>query len=163
MPMGTIPASRIRARSPYNPGLRLRAWWNRIELDEELAAGVQPAAGTPLRYRAEQLVSRAERGRLAKALDATLRQAYKARPGGAGLQLRHGEIRACADDIAALALRLDEWRPIDVRGAAMVSLLLSDPSGPLSRDSAISLRHAVRSARLALDPTDVGAALLDAA
>ena len=160
MPNGVYPVPKFRPsadRRPHTAAVRLRVWWHRLELDEQLAAGAQPVAGTLLHHRAEQLGSRAERAKLARALDATLREARSAPTHGPGLQLRHSEIRACDEDILALVRRLDDERPIDVQGAALVAQLLSDPSGPLSRAGATSLRYVVRSARLALDHADEAA------
>jgi hypothetical protein len=158
MPNGVYPVPKFRpAAHGQSAGLsvRLRVWWRRLELDEQLAAGAQPTAGTLLHHRAEQLGSRAGRAALAGALETALRDARDARPGAeTGVQLRRGEIRACAEDIHALVRRLDDDRAIDVQGAAMLSLLLSDPSGPLSRAGATSLRYALRSVRLALDHAD---------
>jgi hypothetical protein len=160
MPNGVYPVPKFRPRAdrrPRSAAVRLRVWWHRLELDEQLAAGAQPVAGSLLHHRAEQLGSRAERAKLARALEATLRAARRAPTHRPGLQLRHGEIRACDEDILALIRRLDDERPIDVQGAALVAQLLSDPSGPLSRAGATSLRYAVRSARLALDHADEAA------
>jgi len=153
------PATGHRRRAPLT--VRLRVWWYRSELDEQLAAGAQPAAGTLLHHRAEQLGSRAGRGELARALAATLVESYKTRPSfTARPPLRRGEIRACDEDIFALVRRLDDDRPIDVQGAAMVARLLSDPSGPLSRAGVTTVRYALRSARLALDHADDAAFVL---
>lgn len=152
MPNGINPVPRFRPtarrRSPS-----WRAWWHRAELDERLAAGAQPAAGTLLRHRAEQLGSRKERDALAQTLLNTLHEARRPARRGAP-ELCRTEIRACDEDILALVGRLEDDRPIDVQGAAMVSQLLADPSGPLSRAGATSLRYALRSARLALDHAD---------
>jgi hypothetical protein len=165
MPNGVYPVPRFRATSHSHVRLRLRVWWHRVELDEELAAGAYPLAGTLLRARAEQLGARGERARLARALAETLREARRTAPiTGARLPLRRREIRACDEDILALIRRLEDERPIDVQGAAMVSLLLFDGAGPLYRAGNYSLRFSIRSARLALDHSDEASpALLDAA
>jgi hypothetical protein len=167
MPHGVYPVPRFAARPAHALplGVRLRLWWHRVELDERLAAGEQPAAGTLVRARAEQLASRGERARLAQALSDTVREAHKAAPvHGARLPLRRREVRACQEDILALIQRLADGRPIDVQGAAMVSLLLFDGAGPLYRAGDVTLRFKVRSARLALDhPDEFEAALAEAA
>jgi hypothetical protein len=158
MPNGVYPIPKFHARPHHGmqpARLRLRLWWHRNELDEQLAAGAQPQAGTLLLHRAEQLCSRPERDRLARELEETLRKAHKPAPiRETGLPLRRREIRAVEEDILALVRRLQDAQPIDVQGAAMVVVLLADPSGPLSRAGATSLRFAVRSARLALDHPD---------
>ena len=167
MPNGVYPVPRFRARPAHAIplGVRLRVWWHRVELDERLAAGEQPATGTLLRARAEQLASRAQRAGLAQALSDAVREAHKAAPvHGARLPLRRREIRACEKDILALIGRLADGRPIDVQGAAMVSLLLFDGAGPLYRAGDVTLRFKVRSARLALDhPDELELALPEAA
>jgi hypothetical protein len=138
-----------------SPRVRLRLWWHRVELDEQLAAGAQPLPGTLLAARAEQLGSRHERHRLAQLVEKTLREADKPAPlTKAGLPLRRREIRACSGDIAALIRRLEDDRPIDVQGAAMTNLLLFDGTGPLYRRGNYSLRFTIRRARLALDHVD---------
>ena len=163
MPSGVYPVPKFRPTTSHRSALsvRLRVWWHRSELDEQLAAGAQPAPGSLLHHRAEQLGSRAGRATLSRALATTLAEAHKARPNAElSMQLRRGEIRACDEDIFALVRRLDDDCPIDVQGAAMISRLLSDPSGPLSRAGATSLRYALRSARLALDHADEAAYVL---
>ena len=50
-----------------------------------------------------------------------MREAHKAWSVSARLPLARAEVRACADEIVALALRLRADEPIDVRGAAMVA------------------------------------------
>ena len=52
----------------------------------------------------------------------------------------------------ALALRLQDEQPIEIRGAAMTARLLRDGAVPLDQDGTQNLGHAVRAARLALDP-----------
>jgi hypothetical protein len=158
MPNGVYPVPRRRpATEPARRSLgrRLSLWWHRIELDEALAAGRQPSAGTLLHDRAEQLSSLSGRAKLVRALEETLHEARKAAPfHGARLPLRRREIRNCDEDIIALVRRLDDESQIDAQGAAMVSLLLSDGASPLYRAGDRSLRFAIRSARLALDPVE---------
>ena len=158
MPNGVYPVPKFRTTRHHvkQPArLRLRLWWHQTELDEQLAAGAQPQPGTLLHLRAEELGSRAERDRLALAVEETLRAAHRPAPRlGTSLPLRRSVIRDTEEDILALVGRLRDTRPIDVQGVAMVEVLLTDPSGPLFRAGPLSLRFAVRSARLALDHTD---------
>jgi hypothetical protein len=135
--------------------LKLRTWWRRDELDERLAHGTDPNTDQWLAYRAEQLVSRSTRIHIAAALEDALCEARKAWSVSARLPLRRAELRACADDVVALAARLRDDNPIDVQGAAMAARLVFDGTGPVYRNGAITLRYAVRSARLALDPIEV--------
>ena len=158
MPNGVFPVPRFRAATePTRRSLGRRAslWWHRVELDEQLAAGAQPSPGSLLHDRAHQLGSRAERARLARAFDKTLAEARTPPPNhGARLPLRRREIRDCDEDIIALVRRLGDERLIDVQGAAMAELLISDGAGPLYRAGDRSLRFAIRSTRLALDPIE---------
>jgi hypothetical protein len=143
--------------------LKMRTWWRRDELDEQLVRGADPSADPYLARRAGQLRARSTRIQFADALEIALRETRKAWSISARLPLRRVAVRECADDLIALARRLRDDAPIDVQGAAMVSRLVFDGTSPLYRDGAISLRYAVRSARLALDPIEVQAAELWAA
>lgn len=137
--------------------LTLKTWWRRDELDEQLASGADPVTDALLWRRAAQLHSRSTRSDLAQTLESALSEARKTWSISARLPLRRAEVRACADDVLALAARLRDDRPIDVQGAAMVARLVFDGTSPMYRDGATSLLYAVRSARLALDPVEVGA------
>jgi hypothetical protein len=133
---------------------RLRAWWHRDELDEQLEHGAQPpiSADTPLAHRAAQLRRRSTRNAMAAALEDAVREAHKTWSVSARLPLARAEVRACSVDLVALALRLRAPEPIDVRGAAMVARLVLNGSSPLYGDAPVTLRYVARSARLALDP-----------
>ena len=149
---GRAGATMARCSTPF--ALRLRTWWQRDELDEQLEHGAQPAIGadTPLAYRAAQLRRRSTRNALAAALEDAVREAHKAWSVSARLPLARAEVRACADDLVALALRLRADEPIDLRGAAMVARLVLNGTSPLYGDAPVALRSVARSARLALDP-----------
>jgi hypothetical protein len=133
---------------------RLRAWWHRDELDEQLEHGAQPpiSADTPLAHRAAQLRRRSTRNAMAAALEDAVREAHKTWSVSARLPLARAEVRTCSVDLVALALRLRAPEPIDVRGAAMVARLVLNGSSPLYGDAPVTLRYVARSARLALDP-----------
>jgi hypothetical protein len=147
-----------RARRDDHQGMlndfaqRLRVWWLREELDERLAHGADPDTDPLLTRRAAQLTTRSTRTDIAEGLESALAEARKAWSVSARLPLRRAEIRACADDIVALAARLRDDEPIDVAGAAMAASLVFDGTGPIYHDGAVPLRYAVRSARMALDP-----------
>jgi uncharacterized membrane protein len=127
---------------------RLKVWWQRDRLDEQLARGADSLADAALHRRAEQLGSPTERLRLAEALESILRDARTPRaPLTARLSPRRAEVRACTIDPLALARRLSDARPIDVHGAAMVSKLLFDGASPLYYQAApLSLRYTVTTA-----------------
>jgi hypothetical protein len=152
MPNGVFPVPRFQPRQTDRPALsqRLRTLWHRTELDHQLARGVDPATSDELELRAEQLLSR--RSELASYVDEVLDRAHRPVAFTVEVPLRRAEVRACADDLLALGRRLRDDAPIDVHGAAQAWILLTDGSSPLYLDGGVSLRHAVRSARLALDP-----------
>ena len=82
MPNGVYPVPRFRAASEptrRSLGRRVSVWLHRVELDEQLAAGAQPSAGSLLHERAEQLSSVGARGRLASSLAETLNEARRPR------------------------------------------------------------------------------------
>jgi hypothetical protein len=135
--------------------LRLRTWWQRDELDDRLAHGAVPDTDPALARRAEQLQSRSTRNHIAQALEDALGESRKAWSVSARVPLRRAEIRQSADDIDALVARLRDGDPIDVQGAAMAARVVFDGIGPMYHNGSISLRYAVRSARLALDPVEV--------
>jgi hypothetical protein len=138
--------------------LKLRAWWLREELDDRLAHGADPQADPLLSLRAAQLRLPATRRRIAAGLEEALDEARRTWSLSARLPLRRSAIRGCADDVVALVARLRDGRPVDVQGVAMASRVLYDGTGPLYRDGSLSLRYALRSALLALDPLEVVAA-----
>jgi hypothetical protein len=158
MPNGVfpVPAFRdVRRRSPRrgadaSPVLRLRTLWHRDRLDNQLARGVDPTSNELLELRADQLL--AKREQLASAVDEVITRSKRPFRFSVEVPVRRREVDACADDLNALARRLRDGAAIDVHGVAMTWTLLSDGASPLYHDSGVTLRHAVRSARLALDP-----------
>jgi hypothetical protein len=147
-------------------GLRLSAWLHRSALDERLARGVDTGDDERLALRAAQLASREQRDELALALEHTLetaedpaeaRRTTAVRTMGLRVPLQGREIRDSAPELEALIARLRDEDAIDAQGAAMTRRLLVDGASPLYyRGSAVTLRHAVRSARLALEPVSTG-------
>ena len=137
--------------------LRLRTWWHRDELDEQLEHGAQPAIGadTMLAYRAAQLRRRSTRNTLAAALEDAVREAHKAWSVSARLPLARAEVRACADDLVALALRLRADEPDRRQGRRD-----GGPSGPQRHQPALrrraghaALRRAARRAWRSIRPS----------
>jgi hypothetical protein len=158
MPNGVFPVPTFRdvpRRSPRHsadasPALRLRTLWQRDRLDAQLARGVDPTSSRLLELRADQLLGKREQ--LAAAVDEVLVRAKRPFAFTVEVQVRRREVDACADDLRALARRLRDGAPIDVHGAAMTQSLLTDGASPLYHDAGVTLRYAVRAARLALDP-----------
>jgi hypothetical protein len=152
--MGASRCARDAADMPNILSLRLRTWWLRDELDEKLAHSADPMSNPLLGRRAAQLCSRSTRADLADTLERALRDARSTWSLTARLPLRRSALRECADEVLAVAGRLRDPAPIDVAGAALVARLVFDGTSPLYRDGAVSLRYALRSARLALDPIE---------
>lgn len=158
MPNGVYPVPKSTPRPRL--GLRLRVHLNRLPLDDRLAHGDGAASSDELALRAAQLLR--ERFKLAARIEGTLESAHRPTASfSAQAPVRRQDVRDCAEDLQALAHRLREAVPTDFRGIAMTSCLLTDGASPLYIDTGMSLRFAVRSARLALDP--VGEAFEDVA
>ena len=154
-PIQPHPHTQVRpgtaSRTP-SPGLvvRLRTWYRRERLDAQLAAGTDPEVSAELRLRAEQLGSTAEHVRLAQRLEDVVHQARA--PATMSRLPRRREVRACVDELLAIAQRLRSDQPVGLRGVAMTALLLSDGLGPLYYDGAnVPLQQAVQSAQVALE------------
>ncbi|HEX6651822.1 MAG TPA: hypothetical protein VF072_03700, partial [Thermoleophilaceae bacterium] len=121
---------------------------NRNSLDAALADGTDPGDSPALSLRAAQLRSSGVRERLAAALAETVGDARTGQPANVEHPQR-GEARACADQLTALAARLRSHQPVDVRGVAIVALLVNDR---LHRTGRNQLRDAVADAHGALIP-----------
>jgi hypothetical protein len=159
MPLGPFPfpdfdTPRRPAREPSRPWARMRTRWRRSQLDDELSAGADPSTSPELSERASQLRSEPVRARLASTLVDPL-VADRARGLVAiGSRPRRAALKRNLDELVPLLERLCDGHPIDVRGAAMTARLVSDTQGPLYRNG--DLRHALRSARMALDEPNAG-------
>jgi hypothetical protein len=132
-----------------------RVWpWHRMlacsragRLDRELAAGTSPEASAVLAARAVRLTSTEFRRDLAASLRRMLaaagqpaRAVAAQHPGLGGARpprvpVRTPRISQAASRLAELASRLLEPGPVPVRGVAMVTLLLTDGTGPLYREA----------------------------
>ncbi len=175
MPQGITPTAPFHfnrhiyvAPEPSVPGrLRLSTWLHRAALDEQIASGVDVEGDERLALRAAQLTSVGERKRVARSLERTLEIAGHPAEAVGGrtapalssrVPLRVREIRECAADFDALVARLRDGETVDAQGVAMTKRLLGNGASPLYyRRSPVTLRHAVRSARLALEPVSAPA------
>jgi hypothetical protein len=133
--------------------LRLRIWWRRYALTEALADGADPDASDAPTLVARELIGMRTRQRLATALDRLLSAAYEPTvPWSPGLPLNKREIAHACDELAELAERLREARPVPVHAAAGIVMLRSDSTSPLyGRVLNRAAWDLVRTARLALD------------
>jgi hypothetical protein len=138
---------------PSSLMLRASVRLRRGRLDERLADGADPVSERELELRAQQICSPASRERIARALERTMRDAHTSPPLiRPQVRIHVAAIRASAADIAAVIRRLRDGDPVDPQGVALAQRLLTDGASPLYVDGGQSLRHAVRSVRLALDP-----------
>ena len=137
-------------------GVRIRARIRRKKLDDELARGVDPATSAERRLRASQLTWPDDRLRLAGVLVDALGSARMSYLGPFRRKLRERDaaIRESAEEMLALARRLQDGEPITARGAAMASRLARDRSSPFHGTSAGDLQVALRAAYEALDVPD---------
>jgi hypothetical protein len=167
MPNGIFPIPAFKAVPARGPraglGVRIKTRWRRNRLDDRLASGADPRATAALSLRAAQLRSHGERARIANALVEAVGEAGMGTP----VTIRHKphrtKVLACSEELLALAARLRDDLPLDVRGVAMAARLVSDRRGPLRSTSEQDLRQAIASARSAMDtrreiPADVRAA-----
>jgi hypothetical protein len=156
MPNGIFPIPNFRTtethRSSWGLRTRLRVHLTHNRLSRELAGGADPSSSRDLSLRAAQVRSEAGRARLANALVEAVGEARRGEPMTIRRQPQRAEVCVAAEELLALASRLRARGPVDVRGAAMVALLVNDHASPLHRVGARRLREAVAEAHSALIP-----------
>jgi hypothetical protein len=129
----------------------MRAQFGRTRLDQELAAGVRPDSDPLLRERAQILLSRESRLRMASGIDRARRQAERPALHTAQVPVRSQAVRDAAPALERLAYRMRGHLPISPQGAAKTNILLTDGSGPLYGPDGSDLKAAARSALAALE------------
>ena len=134
--------------------LALIAGWRAGELDRQLAAGTNPAAGTPLAVRGERLTSWRVRARVAGGLSRAVRDAEGRTHGfSAAVRPDRREVLAARTVLATLASRLRGAEPVSAQGVALLQLLLTDGTSPLYRCTERgALGSQLRAAAAALEP-----------
>ncbi len=124
---------------------RLRAG----SLDRRLIAGANPADAPQLAARVEALLAPGTRLTIATGLEALLEAARGRR--GRWCAVGSGEpLLANAQELNALAVLLRGRAPLNARGVALLSELLSDGTGPAYRGGSDELAHRLLEARAAL-------------
>lgn len=140
-------STRVRRRLRF-----MRAQFGRTRLDEELAAGVSPDSDPLLRERAQILLSRESRLRIASGLDRARRQGERPALHTAQVPVRTQAVRDAGPALEMLAYRMRGHLPISPQGAAKANILLSDGGGPLyTPDGNPDLKTAARRALAALE------------
>jgi hypothetical protein len=110
---------------------RLMARLHAHALDLELARGIAPETCGALTLRARTLIGPSARTTLARQLRRVVSDARGSHVWLARVSVRKGAVLEAADELDALADRLSEPGPVDVRGVAEIQLLLSDGCGPM--------------------------------
>jgi hypothetical protein len=139
---------------PERPWNRLLAGALAPSLDRQLAAGRPPQSSQALAVRARELGTPTARQELAQCWANVLDRACRRPvPRFVGAPLRRAAVIAAERDVRAMLSVLTSGRPIDTRGVAMASALLSDGTGPLYNfRSLVDLGTAVRAATRQMDP-----------
>ncbi len=131
--------------------VRLRA----PRLDNELARGCAPDSNFALALHAERLVRPSQRQLLARCLARIVDAAGSPATVRSRVPLARGRVFDDRGELKALIDRLRAMGPIDVRGVAMIRVLLTDGTGPLyATSSARNLNAELRTAFAAMDPLD---------
>jgi hypothetical protein len=142
------------APTQERPWDRLLAGAFAASLDRRLAAGRPPRSSPALAVRARDIVTPDARRELARrwtrVLDHACHQPVPRRTRG---PLQRGAIIAARQDVLEMICVLTGGLPIEARGAAMASSLLSDGTGPLyNHRSLVDLGAVVRAATQQMDP-----------
>jgi len=105
-----------------------------------------------VRWRSEELTTRARRDALKRDIEGVLHSVDPARLPSAS-PLNRPAARGCKDLFAALAARLDDERPVAARGILLAQSVLRDPTSPLYAEHADTLlAPALRRVTGALEP-----------
>ncbi len=123
------------------------------ELDRELAEGTSPESSVSLALHAARLYRPRHRAGLAHAVR-RLAQLTEC-PARLKVPVSLRAVGQVADELEAVASRLDAPGPLDVRGVAKVRSLLADGTGPLYRPAGSpALRDELLSVLRAFGPAD---------
>lgn len=129
---------------------RLRARLSTCKLDRALARGASPDSSPALSLRANRLIGRKLRRRLAQELREL--PAHAARPLhrlDAGVPICRRGVLQGVGLLEELAMRLEGREPVDARGVAQVRALLTNADSPLFNPSGVEAF--VRALRKTLD------------
>jgi hypothetical protein len=135
--------------------LRLRSWWNELELDAALADGADPLETDELTFRAQRLVEPKKRTLWARSIRKLVSLAEAPGPRILpGLEpYARQQLRANRFLLIALAERLEGEGPHCLRGLAKVDLMLQDGRSPLNvARRPEELQHELESVLSALNP-----------
>lgn len=134
----------------------LAAWLCALELDRQLAVGIDPRSSQLLAIRARQITGRRNRRRVAGGLTGVLDRARNGHPGfTAAVRSDAREVLSARTVLTALANRLRSGEPVAPHGMAMLLTLLTDGTSPLYlAGEPGTLGSQLRAAAAALEPSD---------
>jgi hypothetical protein len=144
-------------RSRPSLSLRWRSFWKRAKLDQALAAGEDPLASDSLLWRAQRLTEPKQRIAFADTIHRIVDETASGgppKPPGPPVIRPHliANNRAL---LLTLAERLRDGSPLNLRGLAMVELLVRYGGSPLYRGpSPLQLKLRLLEVLEALDPHD---------
>jgi hypothetical protein len=132
----------------------MRVWATSLELDCRLAEGIRPTTSPELALRAQQLTSARSRHQLSSALTATIDAARRPRgPWTPKAPIVATAVLHATEPLQRLAHDLKTISDPPVRGVALVSFLVCDPTSPLyNRHSPVTVREIAQRALSALAP-----------
>ena len=132
---------------------RVRARVRARHSDRALASGISPDSNACVSVRAHELIGWPTRAALARAIRRLIHEAgHPVTPMSFHVPLCRAKIGRSRDTLEGLADRLLTDGPLDARGLAQISLLLSDGAGPVyDRPNANDLQPALERAIAALD------------
>ena len=140
--------------SPARRLLRFRVWLNALELDHRIADGSPPSDSPQLELRVLQLASARTRWDLARGLtDVVAHSQQPVETPMAVTPLRRSAVLAADGALLELAAALTHPSFNNVRGVALASCLLRDPSSPLHGPTGRRLSVAAHAATAALRAT----------
>jgi hypothetical protein len=122
-----------RGMRPGSRALAVRVWLCRIDLDRDLAQGANPTTDPARGLRAQQLLERRHRRRLAACLRWLVDQARRPQrsPWAVAVPSDRRQVAEAGDLLLVLADRLEDVEDPCPRSAALASFLVSDPLSPV--------------------------------
>jgi hypothetical protein len=113
--------------------LTLEVFFRRLQLDEELASGLDPAGHPARAFRAAQLICPRYRRRLATSLERLVddvdgERQFRFSP---AVPFQHDQVAEARSILLSIARTLRSAERVRARGTALVLMLLEDPASPL--------------------------------
>jgi hypothetical protein len=130
-PTGSRSGRLVPPQTPGGPLLRLATWLRRSRLDDAIARDRDRHSDPAVNLRRAQLADPAARRRLSRRLEDVL-TAPPVRPAASSaLPVDRDAVEVAKPVLRELILRLRSPDPVDARGVALGSRLLTDPLSPI--------------------------------